>query len=66
MPGLGKMRPLLSLSEKRVTKAVRDELRKRYGFDETEVACDAACFSNEWRGKCRIGGEPLTYTVSSS
>jgi hypothetical protein len=63
---LGKIRPLLSLSEKRVTKAVREELRKRYGFDETEVACDATYSSNEWRGKCRIAGEPMTYTVSSS
>lgn len=64
--GLGKIRPLLSLSAKRVTRAVREELRKRYGFDETQVACDAICSSSEWRGRCTIAREPLTYKVFST
>ena len=32
IPGLGKIRPFSDLSSKRISKCVRDVLRKEYGF----------------------------------
>jgi len=62
-PGLGTIHPLLSLTEKRVTKAVREELRNRYGLQGVEVTCEANRSSNEWRGTCKIAGERFDYRV---
>lgn len=63
LPGLGKIRPLLSLSEKRVSMSVRSELRNRYGFDKVEVECKVVRSSNKWLGGCTIAGKPLKYEV---
>lgn len=65
LPGLGKIGALLSLSEKRVSKAVRKELRDRYGFDAVEVACNPIRYSDEWRGTCKISGELFAYKIFS-
>ncbi len=66
LPNLGKIRGLLSLSEKRITKTVRDQLRNWYGPENVEVSCDASFHEGRWRGRCKIWGEQLEYTVSSN
>lgn len=66
LPDLGKIRALPSLSEKRITKTVRDKLRKWYGPENVEVTCDAAFHEGRWRGRCKIWGEQFDYTVSSN
>jgi hypothetical protein len=66
LPNLGKIRDLPSLSEKRITKAVRDELRKWYGPETVEVSCDATFHEGRWRGRCKIWGERFNYTVCTN
>ena len=66
LPNLGKTRDLLSLSEKSITQAVRDELRKWYGPENVEVSCDATFHEGRWRGHCKIWGETCDYTVSAN
>jgi hypothetical protein len=61
--GLGKMRELRSLSEKRITKAVRSELRARYGLREVTVSCSARLLTDGWHGRCKINGNPLQYKI---
>jgi len=63
LPGLGKITPFLALSEKRVTKAVRECLRHQYGFSAVEVSCEAHVEKNEWQGWCHISGEKWKYCV---
>ncbi len=64
LPGVGKIRGLRNLTEKRVTKAVREELRRWYGFDDIEVTCEAALTAHGWEGRCKIHGEPLRFKLS--
>jgi len=63
LPGLGGVSPLSTLSQKRVTTAVRSHLRKRHR--DVEVACKAEWHLCEWRGKCNVSGQELQYSVSS-
>ena len=63
LSGLGKIRPLATLSEKRITRATREALRGRYGYDRVEVSCSARLRGLEWRGRCEIDGVLYTYQI---
>ncbi len=65
LPGLGKIRGLLNLSKKRVTIAVREELRRQYGFSYITVSCDAMLASDGWHGSCNICGEEFGYKIAA-
>jgi|GEM_PF-1978954 len=63
IPGLGKIRSFRRLSEKRITKTVREALRMQYGDANIEVCC-AACFEDDhWEGSCKILGTQHPYSV---
>ncbi len=61
--GLGAVRQLLKLSEKRITTVVRKTLRKHYGPENVEVCSQAELVSNRWRGECTVHGESLVYEI---
>jgi hypothetical protein len=63
LAGLGRNQNFPTLSEKRVTKAVRGALRDQYGDDGVEVSCSAAFENGEWIGACEIAGRSETYSV---
>ena len=63
IPGLGKIKPFPDLSPKRVTKCVRETLRKEYGFADVLVECFAEFKNGVWTGSCGIRGEPLIYKI---
>lgn len=65
LPGLGKIRELKCLSEKRITGAVRANLRLKYGDENVHVTCKPEPISNGWRGGCTINGKHFGYTVSA-
>ncbi len=62
LPGLGKITPFRALSEKRVTKAVRQRLRDEYG-PGVEVSCQADVRDGVWQGTCWINGVQFRYRV---
>jgi len=62
--GLGKIRGLDMLSQKRVTKAVREELRRNYGMPNVAVSCEATLASDGWLGSCTIHGKKFEYMCS--
>jgi len=67
LPGLGSRTPFLELSEKRVTKAVRQCLRGEFGPDRDDVTVSCAAHPNgrnQWTGRCRLkGGAWLSYRI---
>jgi hypothetical protein len=63
LPGLGRKTPFLGLSEKRVTKAVREGLRHHFGLAAVKVSCDATIAKNEWHGRCQMSGKAWNYRV---
>jgi hypothetical protein len=63
LTGLGKIRGLRGLSEKRISKAVREELRKQFGMQNVRVSCAAKLFADGWHGCCEIGREALQFTI---
>jgi hypothetical protein len=62
--GLGKIRGLEKLSQKRITKAVREELRRNYGLSHVAVSCDATLASDGWHGSCTIHDKDFEYMCS--
>lgn len=64
MPEVGKVRGLRNVSEKRVTKAVREKLQRWYGDEAIEVACGATRSPDGWQGHCKIHGEDFEYKLS--
>ena len=62
--GLGKIKAFPQLSEKRITKAVREELRRKYGESRVEVSCTALFHEGCWRGRCEIDGSKYEYRVA--
>jgi hypothetical protein len=64
LPGLGVRMLFIELSEKRVTRAVRDHLRGEYGHDNVHVSC-SACLKDgrRWTGSCEINGSQLAYRI---
>lgn len=63
--GLGIIRGLRNLSEKTVTKAVRDHLRKHDVSLKVEVSCTATPNASEWSGLCGIQGQRLDWRISN-
>jgi len=59
----GKIKPFSELSEKRVTKAVRKNLRSEYGDINTKVSCTAFFLRGMWYGKCEIIGKEYKYKI---
>jgi hypothetical protein len=66
IPGLGKIRVFAQLSEKRITRAVREELRRKYGEPKVEVSCTALFHKGHWRGRCEIDGRRYEYRVAAA
>lgn len=64
IPGLGRIRDLSKLSQKRITKAVREKLRESYSTDEVEVSCTAVFNGTSWTGSCKIDEVPYPYRVT--
>lgn len=64
LPTLGRIVPFGSLSEKRITKAVRERLRQRYGESNVEVSCTAKFDGTGWNGACVIDGQPFRYRIT--
>ena len=64
IPGLGRNKPIKDLSEKRITKATREALRKKYGKSSVKVSCSAKFNNGRWRGKCKIQGSAYDYEIS--
>lgn len=64
IPGLGKIRPFADLSSKRISKCVRDVLRKEYGFSNAHVSCEPMLRDGIWVGNCEINGETHIYRIS--
>jgi|GraSoi2013_115cm_1033766.scaffolds.fasta_scaffold79814_2 hypothetical protein len=62
--GLGRNRAMQHLSQKRITKAVREELRRHYGLSNVEVCCAAKLTSDGWRGSCKIYQEDFTFKIA--
>jgi hypothetical protein len=65
MPRLGRIRVFQSLSEKRITKCVREALREEYGDHLDEVSCSAVFIDSYWCGTCQIDEERFTYSIST-
>ena len=63
LASLGKIKFFSELSEKRITKAVRESLRLKYGYLNVEVSCSACFVNGIWRGKCKVNGEELNYKI---
>ena len=63
LDGLGRNQNFPNLSEKRVTKAVREALRNQYGDDRVAVSCDATFERGEWVGACEIDSAAHAYRV---
>ena len=64
IPGLARQKPLHELSQKRITKAVRDALRQQ-DCGEIEVSCSATLSQDIWIGSCRINGIKFGYRLMS-
>ena len=64
LPGLGRVQQFARLSQKRVTRCVRDELRRAFS-PGVIVSCTASFVDGLWRGSCRIGGQSFVYSISA-
>jgi len=64
MHGLGRNKSLRNLSEKRITKAVREKLRSRYGHNNVTVSCSANFRKNKWIGNCSINKKSYQYEIT--
>jgi hypothetical protein len=63
IPGLGSNRDFHELNQKRITKAVREALRKEFGPENVEVSCSAVLNHGIWTGKCSVDGTPYFYRL---
>jgi hypothetical protein len=65
LPGLGRHTPFHRLSQRRVSKCVREEvLRPHYGHDNVHVTCEPIYDGTCWSGSCEINGEPEHFWIS--
>lgn len=65
LPGLGRNKGIFTLSEKRVTMAVREELRKEYGLPYVIVCCRANLINDKWHGRCTINDIEYKYEIKT-
>jgi len=63
LPGLGKIKLISKLGEKRITKAVRKKLRSEYGILNVIVSCKADFFDKTWHGRCTINDVGYKYEI---
>jgi len=63
LPGLGRNQTFPNLSEKRITKAVREALRAMYGEHRVAVSCSAVFERAEWVGACEIDSTAHAYWI---
>jgi len=63
--GLAKNKRFSTLSEKRITMAVRETLRRNRG-NEVKVSCTAHWYQGMWMGTCWIDGVKRMYQVHSA
>ena len=63
LPGLGKHKAISELSEKRITKAVRETLRTEYGLLNVIVSCEVVFFEGSWHGRCTIHNSEFNYEI---
>jgi hypothetical protein len=65
LSGLGARTQFSQLSEKRVSKSVREEvLRPRYGKSNVKVSCAPRFDGKFWRGDCKINGRQEKFWIS--
>jgi len=63
IPGLGSNKAVPELSQVRITTAVREALRIRYGLENVRVCNAATLRAQVWRGRCWIDGTEHPYSV---
>jgi len=63
LTGLGKIKPIYELSEKRISTAVRNNLRLEYGKINVKVPCNPSLLKGTWNGKCTIKGVEYNYEI---
>lgn len=61
--GFGVLVPLQNMSQKQITKAVRDALCKKYGAGNVKVSRTAMLEHQIWSGTCWINGEKSIYKL---
>jgi len=61
--GLGKYKSFEELSQKRITKSVRQKLRNKYGKENITVSCAASFENGLWKGTCIINGNEYKYKI---
>jgi hypothetical protein len=66
LAGLGRNKSLLSLSEKRITKAVRETLRRHWPNARIWVSCAASIEEGNWRGACGIEDAEYDYWIRTN
>lgn len=64
LPGLGVLQRFDGLSEKRITKCVRNALREKFGHPAVTVSCSAEFDGARWIGACSVDGEPFHYKIT--
>jgi hypothetical protein len=57
--------PLHKVSQRKITSAVREALRKEYGSDRVKVSLATLYRGQMWTGKCRVDGKVFLYRVMS-
>jgi hypothetical protein len=62
--GFGQRIPFLELSERWVTKKVKDQLRRAYGVKNIKVSSLASYINTTWQGECVINGIRYKYTIT--
>jgi hypothetical protein len=65
MEGLGRNRGILRLSQKRVSKAVREALRRQFGEPNISVSCTPELVSDGWHGECEIYKRKCRYKITA-
>lgn len=63
--GLGRRVLFSHISEKRVTRSVRDALRIKFGEGAVVVSCSAIYRDQVWVGSCSIHNVEHQYTLKS-
>ena len=65
LPRLGQNRPFAKLTQKRISRCVREEaLRPHYGSNNVNVTCLPRFDGKYWTGKCEINGKQETFWIS--
>jgi len=63
LKGLASRKKIDSLSQKRVTRKVREVLRRQFGEDNVQVSCGATYQNNRWIGKCVINNKTYQWEI---